>query len=240
MPAPADSAPLSMPSFLTRGVAIPQAVALPLAGLMILLVEDSRFASDALRLMCQRLGARLRRAETLEQARVHLRIYSPHVAIIDLGLPDGCGDTLIRELTSLRPSPVVLGLSGDPDGRSVAMAAGAMGFFEKPFRSVTDFQQAILQHFPGTGGATIVEETPLVGQADPLALHDDLAHAADLLAMGPDSTARGYLAQFLAGVARSAGDADLVDAAREAAKTEDALPRLQRLVKRRLGEGSAF
>ncbi|MFN3844852.1 MAG: response regulator [Paracoccaceae bacterium] len=234
MPAPADSAPMSMPSFL------PRAVALPLAGLTVLLVEDSRFASDVLRLMCQRSGARLRRAETLEQARAHLRIYTPHVAIIDLGLPDGCGDVLIRDLTSIRPGPVVLGLSGDPDGRRVAMEAGAMGFFEKPFRGMKDFQHAILQHLPGAGIATIAEGTPLVGEADPLALHDDLAHAADLLAMGPDSTARGYLAQFVAGVARSAGDDDLVDAAQAAAHTEDALPRLQRLVKRRLSDGAAF
>ena len=45
---------------------------LPLQGITVLAVEDSRFACDALRLLCQRSGARLRRAETLEAARAHL------------------------------------------------------------------------------------------------------------------------------------------------------------------------
>ncbi len=34
--------------------------------MILLAVEDSRFASDVLRLCAQRLGARLRRAETVE------------------------------------------------------------------------------------------------------------------------------------------------------------------------------
>lgn len=240
MPAPDHPTQMTTPSFLPRGVALPQAAVLPLAGLTILLVEDSRFASDVLRLMCQRSGARLRRAETLEQARAHLRTYCPDVAIVDLGLPDGRGDTLIRDLTKTLPCPIILGLSGDPDGRRVAMAAGAIGFFEKPLLGLQDFQQAILGHLPGSGASTVIKDDTLAHAADPLALHDDLAHAADLLAMEPDAVARGYLAQFLASVARSAGDTDLAEAARDAGRTEDALPRLRHLVKRRLGEGAAF
>ncbi len=80
----------------------PVAGRLPLQGLTLLAVEDSRFASDALRLLSQRSGARLRRAESLEAAWAHLRVYRPDVILVDLGLPDGRGETLIRRLAQAR------------------------------------------------------------------------------------------------------------------------------------------
>ena len=101
----------------------------PLTGLTVLVVEDSRFASEAVRLLCLRSGARIRRADCLRSAERHLRTYRPAVVIVDLGLPDGDGAGLIRQIASAEPRvPVVLGLSGDPDGRNAAMSAGADGF----------------------------------------------------------------------------------------------------------------
>ncbi|MBN2631526.1 MAG: response regulator [Rhodobacteraceae bacterium] len=219
--------------FLPPGVVPPDAGALPLSGVTVLLVEDSRFASDALRLMCHRSGARLRRAATMAQARAHLQMYHPDVVIIDLGLPDGRGDMLIRDITLARQGSVVLGLSADPGGRSLALAAGAVGFLEKPLAGLGAFQRAVMRHLPGRFAPTLAQD----GKAAPgdlLALHDDLAHAADLMSLPSDDSARRYLAGFVAGVARSAGDVDLAHAARAAALAEDALPQLRQMVGQRL------
>ncbi|MDR0810030.1 MAG: response regulator, partial [Gemmobacter sp.] len=195
-----DTRPAPDPLHLPPGVT--DADGPPLRGLTLLAVEDSRFACDALRLMSLRSGARLRRADTLSTARRHLCCYRPDLVIVDLGLPDGRGETLIREI-ALRPSPRpwVLGLSGAPSGRAAALAAGADGFLEKPLPGLVAFQSVVLRL---TGGAQPTEQDEGPMPPDPLALHDDLRHAAELLPAAPD-----YVAGFVEGVAREARDTAL-------------------------------
>lgn len=203
-----------------------------LQGLTLLAVEDSRFTCDALRLLCQRSGARLRRAGTLAEARAHLRCYRPDVVLVDLGLPDGRGEGLIREL-ALRPGrPAVLGLSGDPAGRPAALAAGADGFVEKPIASLPGFQSAVLRRLTGCPMALTAEEA--APPADPLALHDDLRQAARLLAQDGLANRLPYVAGFVQGVARAAQDPALEDAARATALSDAAAPRLAQMLARRL------
>ena len=98
----------------------------PLLGLTILVVEDSRFARDAMRLLCLRSGARIRRADCLRSARRHLQVYRPSVAIIDLGLPDGSGAELIKEQAVAEPRiQALLAISGDDTKEELSLAAGA-------------------------------------------------------------------------------------------------------------------
>ena len=190
--------------------------ALPLQGLTVLVAEDSRYACEALRLMCQRAGARLRRAETLALARSHLRVYRPDVVIIDLGLPDGRGEALIAELaqSSQRPK-AILGTSGDPMGRAQALEAGADGFLDKPYASFATFCASVASHLPDREGFSIDAMLP-APCPDPLALHDDLVVAARAMAGDPDAATRRYVAGFLSGIARHAQDAGLARAAADA------------------------
>jgi DNA-binding response OmpR family regulator len=199
-----------MPSvFLENLTAKPSTPPLPLQGMTVLVVEDSRYAAEALRLMCQRSGARLKRAEDLRTAQAHLHVYQPDVVIIDLGLPDGRGEALIRDLAGRWPRiATILGTSGAEDGKAVSMAAGADGFLDKPVTSLRAFQQAILQHRPP--GPDHDTGPPL--HPDPLALHDDLQRAASLTG---DEAQRMYLSSFVTSLARSVGDAGLANAARD-------------------------
>lgn len=241
-----------MPDIPPPGPAAPDAVLLvppmpwlargdvPLYGLTLLVVEDSRFASDALRLLGRRSGARLRRAATLRQARAHLRVYRPDVVLVDLGLPDGRGEGLIRALAASGPGrPAILGMSGDPDGRGPALAAGADGFMEKPVPGLAAFRQAILSLLPGRSANPAPEPGEEVA-ADPAALHDDLLLAAQAVGAGPGAAERRYLAGFLAGLARQAHDEALCKATAALHDPRAGLQDLARLLEDRLAESAPF
>lgn len=184
----------------------------PLLGLTVLVIEDSRYACEAMRLLCLRSGARIRRADTLRSARRHLQVYRPSVAIIDLGLPDGSGADLIRELSGSNVRPeVILGTSGDDNAEALALDAGADGFLAKPVTSLAVFQDRIMSNLPAErrpkGPRAVVAD---LVEPDPIAYRDDMAHVADVLDSTLDAKTLDYIAQFLGGVARSAEDNDLV------------------------------
>ena len=196
----------------------------PLTGLTVLVVEDSRYASEAVRLLCLRSGARIRRADCLRSAARHLQTYRPAVVIVDLGLPDGDGSGLIRQIAATEPRvPVVLGMSGDPDARDAAMNAGADGFLPKPVESLAVFQQAILSALPaqtqGFGPRVLPDD---VIHPDASGLRDDLAHVAEILSNARETAEIDYIARFRAGVARSAHDSDLENAAAALARDHQA------------------
>jgi hypothetical protein len=134
------------------------------------------------------------------------------VAIIDLGLPDGSGVDLIGDLARLDDDirPIILATSGaDGEGLAdAALAAGADDFLLKPIASVSQFQQAVLKYLPEdrrpSGPRLLSDE---VVQPDPLALSEDLSHLDELLKTGDEVLP--YVAPFLQGLARLAGDSQL-------------------------------
>lgn len=217
----------------------------PLLGQTVLVIEDSRFASEALRLMCIRSGARVRRADSLRTAARHLATYRPSIAVIDLGLPDGSGADLIRELANAQPRiALILGTSGDDTLRAAAIEAGADGFLPKPLSSLSLFQKMVLDLMPAEArpkGVRLVTDDEIA--PDRIALQDDLVHVASVLSTKADLGMIDYLARFIGGVARSAEDAPLEEAARDLAKqaadgaaTAQSLKKIAGLVDQRLSQ----
>lgn len=187
----------------------------PLLGLTVLVIEDSRYACEAMRLLCLRSGARIRRADCLRSARRHLQVYRPSVVIVDLGLPDGDGLDLIAELSAMENKvSVILGTSGDPDRKTEALAAGADDFFEKPITSLAMFQELVLAALPEdrqpTGPRALTDEEVV---PDVIAYQDDISHIADVIEETGDDRVLDYVAQFLSGVARAAQDNRMEEAA---------------------------
>ncbi|MEP1766830.1 MAG: response regulator [Sulfitobacter sp.] len=188
----------------------------PLLGLTVLVVEDSRYTCEAMRLLCLRSGARIRRADCIRSARRHLQVYRPSVVVIDMGLPDGNGADLIEELTQGEDDrSIVLATSGDDILEAEAMVAGAQGFLAKPITSLAIFQQMILGNLPADRqppGLRMIEDEQV--SPDEIAYHDDINYAAELLDNSPNDQALDYIAKFLEGVARSVEDNGMAEAAR--------------------------
>lgn len=187
------------------------------AAATILLVEDSRLAAEAIRVIAQRSGLRLRRVETLAAARAHLCVYRPDAVLIDLGLPDGSGLELISELACSARRPAHLAaLSGDPQAREAALSAGADAFVVKPFDCST-----IAGCMIGLPPHATPPDTPV---KDSLAFLDDLRRARRLLGAAPDGkdparSEAGFTpvvqaaCRFVIGVARCGHDDALLHAA---------------------------
>ena len=213
----------------------------PLQGQTVLVVEDSRFACEALRLLCQRSGARIRRADTLASARRHLQAFRPSVVIVDLGLPDGNGADLIRDLAAVTPRiSAIIGMSGDDGAAELAMAAGADTFLAKPIATVGQFQSVILSVLPTPPAMLRVVSDDAVSP-DRLAVRDDLARVATVLAQPADARTTAYVAQFLAGLARTAGDGELEAAGKTLAEGRpEAAAEVLRLIKARIDRAEAF
>lgn len=227
----------------------PPTSARPLLGLTVLVVEDSRFASEAMRLLCLRSGARIRRADSLHHAHRHLAVYCPSVVIIDIGLPDGSGIDLIRDLSGGKSGvEVVLGTSGDPDAEQQSIKAGADGFLAKPVSSIGYFQSKILEHLPPERqpkGIRMLSDEAV--EPDHVALRDDLTAAAIALEDPTDQRALRYLTQFLGGVARSVEDTNLEQETAALAKLQSSghavhgqVARVAALVQDRLAKTAVF
>jgi two-component system KDP operon response regulator KdpE len=100
----------------------------------ILVVEDEPDIRRFVRLTLQTEGHEVHEAPTLQRGLIEAGSRRPELAIIDLGLPDGDGVDLIRDLRTWSTAPVIVlsARSGEAD-KVAALDAGADDYLVKPF-----------------------------------------------------------------------------------------------------------
>ncbi len=120
----------------------------------ILLVEDDpALASGFARALEARSGGawQLQHAASLSEGRALGLNGSFALVIVDLGLPDGSGIDLIRELTSERLRAVAFTIFDDRERVLGALRAGAVGYLlkdEPVERVTTQVEECLDGHFP--------------------------------------------------------------------------------------------
>ena len=101
----------------------------------ILLVEDSALVSEALRVLFEETGHRVTVAASAAEAVETVVADSPDVMLLDLGLPDADGLTVLESLRARGVAiPMTVALTGDGDDATVARcrAAGCKEVLLKP------------------------------------------------------------------------------------------------------------
>ncbi|HEV2704919.1 MAG TPA: response regulator [Pyrinomonadaceae bacterium] len=101
----------------------------------ILVIDDERSILDALHMIFEDYGFRVRGAASGREAIALARRHDFALAITDYGLPDTCGTKLLTDIAEISPSAPVILISGrvTPELRAEAEACGAAGVLAKPF-----------------------------------------------------------------------------------------------------------
>lgn len=100
----------------------------------ILVVEDEAQMLRFLRTALTAQDYRVVEAETAKAALVVATTYNPEIILLDLGLPDGDGIDLTRQIREWSRVPIiVISARGREDDKVAALDAGADDYLTKPF-----------------------------------------------------------------------------------------------------------
>ena len=100
----------------------------------ILVVEDEKLIRRFVRAAVEEEGCQVVEAETLARGLVDAGTTKPDLLVLDLGLPDGNGIDLIRDLRGWSDVPVlVLSARTQENDKIDALDAGADDYLTKPF-----------------------------------------------------------------------------------------------------------
>jgi two-component system KDP operon response regulator KdpE len=99
-----------------------------------LIVEDEPQIRRFVRMALEGEGWQVHQSETLKRGLIDAGTRTPDLIILDLGLPDGDGMSLIRDVRGWSPVPIiVLSARIDEGDKIAALDAGADDYLTKPF-----------------------------------------------------------------------------------------------------------
>jgi two-component system, OmpR family, KDP operon response regulator KdpE len=130
----------------------------------ILVVEDELDMFRALAVRLEANGFRALLATSVATAVGMVRLDPPDLIVLDLGLPDGDGYTVMEKLKSLPtpwPIPVIVLTARDPQGNQErSYESGAYDFFQKPVNEewlVESIRRALTETAPKVATKPISE-----------------------------------------------------------------------------------
>jgi two-component system, OmpR family, KDP operon response regulator KdpE len=127
---------------------------------LVLVVEDEPQMRKFIRASLASHGYRLLEAERAAEAVALITSHNPEIVLLDLGLPDGDGIELTRQLREWTRVPiVVLSARGREDDKVAALDAGADDYLTKPFgvNELLARMRVALRHAHTAGGSPVLQ-----------------------------------------------------------------------------------
>jgi len=122
---------------------------------LVLVIEDEPYLRQYLNTTLRSHGYAVEEATTWEQGRQLAARLDPDIVLLDLGLPDGDGLSLARELRAASAVPIiVVSARGREEDKILALDMGADDYVTKPFGSgeLLARIRVALRHSAGVSG----------------------------------------------------------------------------------------
>jgi two-component system KDP operon response regulator KdpE len=127
----------------------------------VLVIEDEPEIRNVVRVLLETEHYRVVEAENAARGEIEARAHKPDLLLVDLGLPDGDGITLIRHVRSWSPVPIiVLSARTMEEQKIAALDAGADDYVTKPFSApelLARVRAALRRNVRSAEGASLLQ-----------------------------------------------------------------------------------